>query len=83
MRVRMLTSVSGSFWVDGEPHEWPAVGEEGDLPDDEGARLCAHGMAEPVIKDRSETRPAPTAGVEKRQPAKRAAAKKTPAKPKA
>lgn len=44
MRVRMKIDVSGSR--DGQP--WPKRGETLDLPDDEGAKLCAAGMAEPV-----------------------------------
>lgn len=44
MRVRMRTHISGTrAGVD-----WPPAGGEIDLPDDEGARLCAAGMAEPV-----------------------------------
>lgn len=48
MRIRMKVNVSGSYWLDQQPHDWPARGEEGDVPDEEGARLCALGMAEPV-----------------------------------
>jgi hypothetical protein len=44
MRVKLKSDVSGTR--DGQP--WPARGEEVDLPDDEGAALCAAGMAEPV-----------------------------------
>jgi hypothetical protein len=44
----MKVSLSGTYWDNNTPHEWPAVHTEGDVPDEEGARLCAHGMAEPV-----------------------------------
>ena len=37
---------------------WPAAGEVTTLPDNEGADLCAAGLAEPVAEDRSEKRPA-------------------------
>jgi hypothetical protein len=42
---------------------WPPPGETKTLPDDEGARLCARGYAEPVVEKRGE---------EKRPAAKRA-----------
>jgi hypothetical protein len=42
--------------------EWPRVGEDFDVPDEEGAGLCAQGSAVPVaVKD---------AGVEERVPPK-------------
>jgi hypothetical protein len=34
--------------------DWPQVGDEIDVPDDEGAELCANGTAEPVVKDKTE-----------------------------
>jgi len=46
MRVKIKGDMSGTR--DGQP--WPTRGEEIDLPDDEGAALCAQGMAEPVAK---------------------------------
>ena len=51
MRVRMKVDVSGVR--DGKP--WPGRGEALDVPDDEGAGLCAAGLAEPVAaKDEPE-----------------------------
>ncbi|MEU2924204.1 hypothetical protein ABZ636_03955 [Streptomyces sp. NPDC007251] len=44
MRVRMKIDVSGSR----DGRAWPRRGETLDVPDDEGMRLCASGMAEPV-----------------------------------
>ncbi|MFF4347535.1 hypothetical protein [Streptomyces sp. NPDC001530] len=44
MKVRMKLQISGTR--DGQ--EWPAKGGEVDLPDDEGAQLCASGLAEPL-----------------------------------
>lgn len=53
MRVKLLIELSGDR--DGRP--WPARGEEVDLPDDEGALMCANGYAEPVAeRKRPETR---------------------------
>lgn len=35
--------------------DWPSIGGELDVPDDEGAALCANGMAEPVaVEEKSE-----------------------------
>jgi hypothetical protein len=39
--------------------DWPKVGEELDVPDDEGAALCANGMADPVATDDTEKATAP------------------------
>ncbi|MFF5421804.1 hypothetical protein [Streptomyces misionensis] len=44
MRVRMKVSISGTR--DGA--EWPAKGEEADLPEEEAAQLLRDGRAEPV-----------------------------------
>lgn len=44
MLVKMRAHVSGLR--DGQP--WPPVGGTIDVPDDEGATLCANRMAEPV-----------------------------------
>ena len=55
MRVRMKVAVSG--FRDGDP--WPAPGGEIVVPDDEGASLCHHGIAEPVAEPvKAEKRPA-------------------------
>lgn len=37
---------------------WPAPGGVIELPDHEGARMCARGFAEPVVEKRVEKRPA-------------------------
>lgn len=44
MRIRMTAGMSGTR--DGAP--WPALGEELEVPDTEGAELCAAGVATPV-----------------------------------
>lgn len=54
MKVKLSISVSGLR--DGKP--WPARGEIIEVPDQEGADMCAAGQAEPVVEDRSEKRPA-------------------------
>ena len=103
MRVRMKIDVSGSR--DGEA--WPRRGQTFDVPDGEGADLCASGMAEPVadgdsdvekaVPDDDEQRAlttenadAVTPGAQEDKeparkqaaaPAKKAAAKRAPAKP--
>lgn len=98
MKIRMKADVSGSR--NGEL--WPPRGGTLELPDDEGAALCANGIAEPVADDKvekavpesdSEKRALTTesaaavtsAGDEKKEsapaPAKKAAAKRAPAKP--
>lgn len=46
MKIRMKVYISGTR--DGQ--DWPAVGEEIEVPDEEGADLCAAGFAEPVAK---------------------------------
>jgi hypothetical protein len=37
---------------------WPPAGKTVELPDEEGARMCARGFAEPVVEVRVEQRPA-------------------------
>ena len=46
MKVRMKVAVSGTR----NGQDWPAKGEEIDLPDGEAADLCAAGLAEPVAE---------------------------------
>ncbi|MFI6560392.1 hypothetical protein [Streptomyces sp. NPDC050534] len=93
MKIRMKADVSGSR--DGEP--WPPRGGTLVLPDEEGAALCASGIAEPVSDDKvekavpdddSEKRGAPKEETSEAQdeekqaaPAKKAPAKRAPAKP--
>ncbi|MEV5538481.1 histone-like nucleoid-structuring protein Lsr2 [Saccharopolyspora shandongensis] len=62
MRVRMIGAISGAR--NGNP--WPKPGDTIDLPDEEGAMLCAHRMAQPVEPAAVETRPAPADDVETR-----------------
>ena len=53
MKIKMKYQVSGTR--DGQ--DWPAIGEELTVPDEEGAELCASGIAEPVTDRRKpETR---------------------------
>jgi hypothetical protein len=57
MKIRMRVSVSGTR---GDGTEWPPAGEVAEVGDDEGAQLCAGGLAEPVAEkasDKAETRP--------------------------
>jgi hypothetical protein len=51
MKVRMKGDITGTR--NGVP--WPPLGGEIDLPDEEGAALCATGMAVPVKDDQVET----------------------------
>lgn len=44
---------------------WPKAGQVKELPDREGAKLCAAGYAEPVVEKREETA-TPKKRVEKR-----------------
>lgn len=62
MKVRMGIAMSGSR--NGQP--WPTRGEVVDLPDSEGADLCASGVASPVTEDEAETAVPPTDDVEER-----------------
>lgn len=67
MKVKLKVPMSGlRGGVD-----WPPVGTEMDVDDDEGAHLCQAGIAEPVVEDRTEK--AVTAPVEKRTTRKGAA----------
>jgi hypothetical protein len=59
MKIRMTEHRSGGRY---DGRTWPPVGEDFDVPDEEGAGLCAQGSAVPVaVKD---------AGVEERVPPK-------------
>lgn len=51
MRVKMKVGISGAR----NGQDWPRVGGEVDLPDDEAATLCAADMATPVPDDGVET----------------------------
>lgn len=52
MKVKMKVSVSGPRH---DGREWPRIGGEIDVPDWEGADLCASRIAEPVKEDKVET----------------------------
>jgi hypothetical protein len=49
VKIKMKVDISGSR--NGQP--WPARGETVEVPDGEGADLCAAGMAEPVSSRKS------------------------------
>jgi hypothetical protein len=51
----MKVAVSGTR--NGE--DWPGKGGEIEMPDHEGADLCASGIAEPVVDNKVETAVAP------------------------
>jgi len=46
VKVRMKTQITGTR----NGVRWPAPGGEVSLPDNEGADLCAQGLAEPVAE---------------------------------
>lgn len=60
MKVKMKVVMSGTR--NGE--SWPLPGNDVEVPDDEGANMCANGLAVPVRSDEDD--------VEKRAPAKKA-----------
>lgn len=62
MKVRMAAQMTG----DRDGVAWPAPGEDIDLPDAEGAEMCALGLAVPVKVVKEERAVAPAA--EKRSP---------------
>lgn len=62
MKVKMKVEVSGTR--DGQP--WPKRGEVLELPDADGAQLCAGGLAEPLPDDHVEKAVPDTGGVETR-----------------
>lgn len=68
MRVQMKVSIVGTR--DGA--EWPPRGGEIDLPDAEGAHMCAAGLAVPVVSEPAVER-AVAPAAEKRTARKRAA----------
>ena len=69
MRIRMLVEKTGPRY---DGRMWPYPGGEIDVPDDEGAALCAQGDAAPVAQQ---------APVESRAGAAESAAETTAAKP--
>ena len=63
MKVRIKVQPTGLL----NGREWPAAGEEIDVPDVVGADLCASGAAIPVAEKRAEKRPAAKKTTEKRK----------------
>lgn len=58
MRIRMRVDVSGTR----NGRRWPRRGQVAEVPDAEGAKLCAVGLAEPVAeRKQAETTVAPAA----------------------
>lgn len=55
MRIRMKGVIAGPR----NGVDWPPVGGELDVPDEEGASLCASGLAEPVAVVKEERAVAP------------------------
>lgn len=67
MKIRMKADISGSR--NGKP--WPGRGETTEVPDGEGADLCAAGLAEPVADRKGKVETAtPPADDEQRQESK-------------
>jgi hypothetical protein len=62
VKIRMKVEVSGTR--DGAP--WPPRGDVLEVGDDEGAQLCAAGLATPVVDDKVETAVPSTDAVETR-----------------
>jgi hypothetical protein len=54
VKIRMKTRIEGTR----NNVRWPEAGGVVDLPDGEARDLCAIGLAEPVVEDRAEKRPA-------------------------
>jgi hypothetical protein len=51
VKIRMRVGISGTR--SGE--DWPAPGGTLEVDDEEGMQLCAGGLAEPVVEQRTET----------------------------
>lgn len=62
MHVRMKVEVSGTR----NGRKWPPRGAVVEVGDDEGAQLCAAGLAAPVVDDKVETTVPSTEDVETR-----------------
>ncbi len=63
MRIRVKAVISGTR----NGLDWPAVGEELDVPGEEGAQLCASGAADPVATEAPAERAVVTKSAEKRK----------------
>jgi hypothetical protein len=65
VRIRITATISGTR----NGRDWPPAGEEIDVPDVEGAEMCAAKLAEPVVAPVPAERavsPASTTRAEKR-----------------
>lgn len=65
MKIRMKVSISGAR----NGKSWPARGEEVEVPDVEGADLCAAGLAEPVATRPAEEKAVPPEPEKRNEPA--------------
>lgn len=77
MKIRMLEQRTGPRY---DGREWPGYGGEIDVPDEEGAGLCAQGAAVPVAEERAETPEAKLAATEETRHARTATARAATAK---
>jgi hypothetical protein len=51
VKVKLKVPMSG---LRGDGSDWPPVGTEMDVDDEEGAHLCQAGIVEPVVEERTE-----------------------------
>jgi hypothetical protein len=54
MKVRIVNRPTGLL----NGRDWPEVGEVFEVEDHHGADMCASGIGEPVVEDKTEKRPA-------------------------
>jgi hypothetical protein len=54
MKVRIIVRPTGLL----NGRDWPEVGEVLEVEDHHGADMCASGIGEPVVEDKTEKRPA-------------------------
>lgn len=54
MKVRIVNRPTGLL----NGRDWPEVGEVFEVEDHTGADMCASGIGEPVVEDKTEKRPA-------------------------
>ena len=74
MKIRMVIERTGPRY---DQRSWPLPGGVIDVPDEEGAHLCAVGEAVPVVEERAENPEAKRAASEERR-ATRARSAPTP-----
>ena len=63
MKVRIVNRPTGLL----NGRDWPEVGEAFEVEDHIGADMCASGIGEPVVEDKTEKRPAPKGEQRKRE----------------